>query len=251
MAEQLILEQIDILSFILSGVVHDFKHPGQTNAFQVNMRTEYAILYNDISVLENMHVSETFRLFNKKDCDILAQFSKDEIKLIRKRMIDMILSTDMSLHAKLFGNMRAKAEKYTIDQVCSIDKLVKDAESTSTRFESQQDIFNYTLHAADLSHNVKSFEITEQWTSLLMKEFWSQGDLEKANNLPVSFNCERVNANVPKSQIGFLTGIIIPTFQLVVQMFPQVEYLVENAKSNVEKWNSLLSIEKHFNAVNK
>lgn len=37
-------------------------HPGRNNNFMVNASTPLALTYNDISVLENMHASLTFRL---------------------------------------------------------------------------------------------------------------------------------------------------------------------------------------------
>lgn len=243
MIELLQLQPIDVLSFIFSAIIHDFKHPGQTNAFQVNMQTDVALLYNDSSVLENMHLSETFKILNKQNCDVFENLSKEERKITRKRILDMVLATDMSLHTKLYTNLKLKVENLKAEKGENVNKLVKDLEGSFSIFDFQQDVFNYTLHAADLSHNVKSFDITEKWTYLLMDEFWNQGDLEKMNNLPISFNCDRKTANVPKSQIGFLNGFIVPTFSLLTHLFPQVSYLVENAKSNIEKWNEIMSIE--------
>lgn len=243
MGELLQLQETDMLAFIFSAIIHDFKHPGQTNAFHVNKQTEFALLYNDISVLENMHIAETFKILNKTDCDIFENLSKEERKIVRKRIIDMVLATDMSLHTKLYTNLKLKVENFKIEKGENVNKLVKDLEGSFSIFDFQQDVFNYTLHSADLSHNVKSFDITEKWTYLLMNEFWNQGDLEKLNNLPVSFNCDRLSANVPKSQIGFLNGFIVPTFSLLSYLFPQVSYLVDNAKSNIEKWNEIMNNE--------
>ena len=247
MIEILHLQEIDVLSFIFSAIIHDFKHPGQTNAYHVNMQSDLALLYNDSSVLENMHIAEAFKALNKTNCDIFENLSKEEKKIVRKRIIDMVLATDMSLHTKLYTNLKLKVENFKIEKEEAVTKLIKDLEGSFSIFDFQQDVFNYTLHAADLSHNVKSFDITEKWTYLLMNEFWNQGDLEKMNNLPISFNCDRHTANVPKSQIGFLNGFILPTFMLLTCLFPQVNYLVDNAKSNIDKWNEIMSKENKNN----
>lgn len=38
-----------------------------------------------------------------------------------------------------------------------------------------------------------------KWVDLLMEEFWNQGDKEKQQNLlPVSFLCDRDDADLPK-----------------------------------------------------
>lgn len=57
MIDLLELDPIDVLSFFLSCLMHDFKHDGHTNPYHVNAMTDYAIKYNDISVLENYHVA--------------------------------------------------------------------------------------------------------------------------------------------------------------------------------------------------
>jgi hypothetical protein len=239
MFKTLELSCTDIISFVISAIVHDFKHTGQTNSYHINKQTEIALLYNDISVLENYHISETYKILTKSQCNIFEKFSKEEVKLMRKRIVDMILSTDMSLHTRIYTSMKLKNEQKCIEKGTNVAKLVIELDNAKAKFESKQEILNYTLHAADLSHNVKVFPITEKWTSLLMEEFFLQGDLEKSQNLPISFNCDRENTNIPRGQIGFINGIILPTFHLLCNIFPQVEFLVDNAKDNLKIWNIL------------
>jgi hypothetical protein len=237
MIEDIELDNIDILTFITSAIVHDYKHTGQTNSYHINKQTDLALNYNDNSVLENYHISEAFKVLKNPNCDILSNYTKSEIKLIRRRIVDMILATDMAFHTRIYTSMKLKVEKL-IEQG-NIYQLVKGLDSATAKFDAKQEILNYTLHAADLSHNVKGFEITQKWTSLVMNEFWEQGDLERNEDLPISFNCDRYTANVPKGQISFLNGIIIPTFQLLADIFPKVEFFVNNAKTNLEKWNEM------------
>jgi cAMP-specific phosphodiesterase 4 len=45
--------------------VHDLGHPGRNNAFQVATESELALLYNDKSVLEMMHISKAFQLLKE------------------------------------------------------------------------------------------------------------------------------------------------------------------------------------------
>ena len=40
------------LAMLVAALAMDIDHPGHTNSFHVNSRSEYAILYNDRSVLE-------------------------------------------------------------------------------------------------------------------------------------------------------------------------------------------------------
>ena len=58
------------------------------------------------------------------------------------------------------------------------------------------------LHCADISHPGKPWEIHHKWTSLLMEEFFRQGEMEKDLGLSFSPLCDRENTLVAESQIG-------------------------------------------------
>lgn len=229
----------DIASFFIAAIVHDFKHTGQTNTYHINSHSDIALMYNDISVLENYHISETYKLLRRPSCNIFSKFSKEENQIIRKRIVDLIISTDMSLHTKLYSSLKVKVEKLLLN-TCGKGKidLINETDSPKVKFDTKQEVLNFTLHAADLSHNVKDFQLTQKWTYLLMNEFWKQGDCEKEEGLPVSFNCDRVTANIPDGQKGFLTNIIIPTFQLLTQIFPNINHFVVNARENYSQWEN-------------
>ena len=58
--------------------------------------------------------------------------------------------------------------------------------------------------------------------------------------LTVSFLCDRKDTNVPSSQVNFIRGFIIPTFQVLVTIFPSLGYTVENATNNMNEWQKLV-----------
>ena len=55
------------------------------------------------------------------------------------------------------------------------------------------------MHGADVSSQVRPFDVAKEWTYLLFDEFFRQGDLEKDMRLPVSFLCDRETTVVPKT----------------------------------------------------
>merc|ERR1719356_1222329 len=62
---------------LVSAALHDVGHTGQNNVYHVSIRSDLAIMYNDSSVLENMHVSSAFQLMkHKPETDWLNVFSK-------------------------------------------------------------------------------------------------------------------------------------------------------------------------------
>jgi hypothetical protein len=92
------LNKLDTLSVIIAAVCHDLGHDGFNNSYHSNALTSRAIDSNDISVQETFHSSELFRILNDEQFNFTEQLSKDEFKLFRKRVIGMILATDMAKH---------------------------------------------------------------------------------------------------------------------------------------------------------
>ena len=224
---------LDILSILIAALGHDVGHPGYTNSFQINSNSDIALTYNDISCLENFHAAKLFKLERMPDNNIFDKLSVMDYKTIRKRMIAMILATDMVNHGKVMSVIKGRIGNANSDiTILSGDDKMK--------FEEQQMVLDFFIHSADLAHNTKLFDISLQWVELLSNEFWLQGDKEKSLNLPVSFLCERINADIPSSQVGFIKGFIIPTFDVLVQMFPSLAYTVDNAKNNLEQWERLV-----------
>ncbi len=53
---------LDLSGFFIAAIIHDYKHPGLNNNFHINKRSDLSRRYNDISVLENYHVSSAFKI---------------------------------------------------------------------------------------------------------------------------------------------------------------------------------------------
>ena len=84
--------------------------------------------------------------------------------------------------------------------------------------------------------NCKKFHISSVWIKLLSEEFWMQGDKEREKGLPISFLCDRNNVDIPSSQIGFLKGFILPSYDCLIEMFPSLKFAIDNAEDNLKKW---------------
>lgn len=52
------LEEAEVAALLLGALIHDYKHPGRSNAFLTKTGHALALTYNDVSVLENFHLSE-------------------------------------------------------------------------------------------------------------------------------------------------------------------------------------------------
>ena len=225
---------LDLLSIFIAALGHDIGHPGLTNNFHINASTELAITYNDASCLENFHCCKLFTIIKKDETNIFERLSVNDYKDIRKRMISEILATDMFYHKKIMSLIQTKLPQVKNDK---FEFISEDKESIKAE---QQYLLDYFIHSADLAHNTKLFNISLKWVELLSEEFWLQGDKEKSMGLTVSFLCDRKNTNVPSSQVNFIRGFILPTFEVLVTIFPTLSYTVENANNNINEWQKLV-----------
>ncbi|XP_040531783.1 calcium/calmodulin-dependent 3',5'-cyclic nucleotide phosphodiesterase 1A isoform X5 [Gallus gallus] len=207
------LTELEILAMIFAAAIHDYEHTGTTNNFHIQTRSDVAILYNDRSVLENHHVSAAYRLMQEEEMNILANLTKDDWRELRSLVIEMVLSTDMSGHFQQIKTMR-----HTLQQAEGVDKAKA---------------MSLILHAADISHPAKSWELHYRWTMALMEEFFRQGDKEAALGLQFSPLCDRKSTLVAQSQIGFIDFIVEPTFSLLTDSMEKIVMpLIEEASKS-------------------
>ncbi|XP_030343922.1 calcium/calmodulin-dependent 3',5'-cyclic nucleotide phosphodiesterase 1A isoform X4 [Strigops habroptila] len=207
------LTELEILAMIFAAAVHDYEHTGTTNNFHIQTRSDVAILYNDRSVLENHHVSAAYRLMQEEEMNILTNLTKDDWRELRSLVIEMVLSTDMSGHFQQIKTMR-----HTLQQTEGVDKAKA---------------MSLILHAADISHPAKSWELHYRWTMALMEEFFRQGDKEAALGLQFSPLCDRKSTLVAQSQIGFIDFIVEPTFSLLTDSMEKIVMpLIEEASKS-------------------
>ena len=78
---------------------------------------------------------------------------------------------------------------------------------------------------------------------MLYEEFFHQGDLEQAKGLPISFLCNRETTNVPKSQPGFINGISIPLWTVIVDIMPTMSEYLQGARENSRLWDDYVETE--------
>jgi len=104
------LQTIDLFSSFVSCIIHDFEHPGYSNAFVIRTKHPLAIRYSDYSVLENHHLAASFTLMYDpaKKCNIMENMPLELQKDARRSMINAVLNTDMSKHFTLLTELKTK-----------------------------------------------------------------------------------------------------------------------------------------------
>ena len=211
-------------SLFLSCLCHDYKHPGVNNNYLKETKNILSLTYNDNSILENMHISETFKLINsKEEYNIFDKVDINSYKQMRKEMISCVLATDMTFH------------NYYVDFMKGQTTLLKgnnnkDQEKDKDDNKNYQNYMNLLIHSADISNPTKPFEIYFKWAKLVVNEFYDQGDKEKELGLVCS--CDRNKTTIYQSQLGFINFIEIPYFSLFAEMFKKLKFYYDALISN-------------------
>nr|CAD7590018.1 unnamed protein product [Timema genevievae] len=197
------LTDLEIFATLVAAIIHDYEHTGTTNNFHVMSGTDTALLYNDRAVLENHHISASFRVMREEECNILQNLSREEFREFRTLVIDMVLATDMSFHFQQLKNMR---------------NLLSLAEPSVDKSKA----LSLVLHCCDISHPAKRWDLHHRWTMQLLEEFFIQGDKERELGLPFSPLCDRNNTLVAESQIGFIEFIVEPSMGVCSDMLESI-----------------------------
>ena len=95
-----------MIGAITAATCHDLEHDGFTNTYHVNFMTNRAVRYHDKAIQENWHASLCIKLLLQEQNDFVETISPEEKKLLRMRMVEMILATDMADHASHLNVMK-------------------------------------------------------------------------------------------------------------------------------------------------
>ena len=265
-----VFSDLEIFAALVAAAVHDVAHPGATNNFLIKTGHDLALLYNDTSVLENHHISTAFKIMQDAHCNILSGFSVADYLAIRKLMIDMVLSTDMSKHAQFLGEFKDLTQKThsaagasaagtgtgglgsgpSSDEVgvgagagtpeaaaaCAI------SESLASSYEKRALVLCSIIHSADLGNCAKEWSICQTWAYRLIEEFWEEGDKERELGLEIGMLNDRHKVVVPKSQVGFINFVTLPLWKAWASyVSPGVDTIqLKRLGENLEKWQALV-----------
>ncbi|XP_056592717.1 cAMP-specific 3',5'-cyclic phosphodiesterase 4D-like isoform X7 [Triplophysa dalaica] len=231
-ALEAVFTDLEILAAIFASAIHDVDHPGVSNQFLINTNSELALMYNDSSVLENHHLAVGFKLLQEENCDIFQNLTKKQRQSLRKMVIDIVLATDMSKHMNLLADLKTMVEtkKVTSSGVLLLDNY-------SDRIQVLQNM----VHCADLSNPTKPLQLYKQWTDRIMEEFFSQGDRERERGMEISPMCDKHNASVEKSQVGFIDYIVHPLWETWADLVhPDAQDILDTLEENREWYQSTL-----------
>lgn len=224
-----ILRPRDIFALLIAAIGHDTAHPGVNNSFLINTSAPLALLYNDISVLENFHAMTLFQLLKKhKFDDMLGGSDSTEYSEFRKLVITSILATDMALHSDYVTKINEQNQR--------LEESDPNDWTPARCLEERLLFCSGLIKCADISNVARPFPRAFEWAQILIEEFASQGDLERELGMPVLPMNDRSKIILEDSQIGFIKFVALNLFQSISIYMQELSFPVDYIKSNLSIW---------------
>lgn len=215
---------VECLALFVACLCHDLDHRGKTNAFMVKSASPLAAIYST-STMEHHHFNHTVTILQNEGHNIFKHLTSDQYKQILGDIRQCILATDLAL---FFGN-RAR-----LQEVCDKNEFSWD------NTEHRHVLMAISMTACDLCSMYKPWNVQLQVVNVIMEEFWLQGDEEKSQGLtPMPMMDRDKKDELPHLEVGFLVGICLPCYELMVQVLPNTKPMVDGARSNLKKWKYL------------
>uniref|UniRef100_A0A8C5C2Q2 Phosphodiesterase 9A n=1 Tax=Gadus morhua TaxID=8049 RepID=A0A8C5C2Q2_GADMO len=177
----------------------------------------------------------SLQIFSQPDCNIFASFDPEAFKQIRQSTITLILATDMARHGEILDSFKQKVDvfDYSDEEHVTCLKMV-------------------LIKCCDISNEVRPMEVAEPWVDCLLEEYFMQSDREKTEGLPVAPFMDREKVTKPTAQIGFIKFVLIPMFETVMKLFPQIEdVMVQPLRESRDRYEELKQIDDAMNEVCK
>ena len=237
-----VLTELEIFSMLVAAIAHDVGHLGVNNAFLVKTRHNLAMIHNDKSPLENMHCSLLYEILKKPDMDIFSGLDDAQWRESRKIILSLILGTDMAHHFDQVSKTQLFLEVHGED----VKSFYRGAQESIECFQDDKNrifIMELFLHCSDISNPFKPFAICAQWADLVSKEFFSQGDKERENNMDISPMMDRATSNLFNMQMGFIEFVVSPLINSTITIFPPLKEMGAHMRDNYAEWGEKRKVE--------
>lgn len=222
--EERFFSKAELAALITACICHDLDHPGLTNAYQINAQTELAVRYQGKSPLENHHCAVTFDILSRPECDILKGMTQQQQDIFKNDLALLILATDMTRHAEILNAFKSR---FDIDPPPEVDQDLTYLKMI-------------LIKACDVSNEIRPPAVAEPWVERLLQEYFVQCSTEKKSGLPFAPFMDPDRVTKTSSQIGFIRLVLMPLFDALSKVLPQVETLaIDNLNNALNYYEDL------------
>ncbi|XP_046391241.1 probable 3',5'-cyclic phosphodiesterase pde-5 isoform X3 [Ischnura elegans] len=212
------------LALYIGSLCHDLDHRGKNNKFMLDTESPLACIYST-STMEHHHFNQTVTILQQEGHNIFSKLSSEEYKNVLGLIKHCILATDLAL---FFPN---KAR---------LTQLVNDNKFSWENMEHRLLLQAVTMTASDLSASTKPWDVQVETVKVIFEEFYEQGDAERAaGRVPIPMMDRHQPDQQAASQVGFLTGICIPCYELLYKLVPETKPMLEKCQENLARWREI------------
>ncbi|XP_069948734.1 probable 3',5'-cyclic phosphodiesterase pde-5 isoform X3 [Cherax quadricarinatus] len=220
---------LECLALYIGSLCHDLDHRGKNNKFMLETESPLAAIYTT-STLEHHHFNQTVTILQQEGHNIFGKLTSNEYKQVLSNIKHCILATDLAL---FFPN---KAR---------LTKLVEDDFFDWENPDHRLLIEAIAMTACDLCASAKPWDVQVETVKVIFEEFYEQGDAEKAaGKNPIPMMDRTKTDEQAESQVGFLSGICIPCYELLHKLIPDTEPLLTGCKNNLQTWKQIAAEKK-------
>ncbi|KAH1003670.1 hypothetical protein HUJ04_003551 [Dendroctonus ponderosae] len=214
------LTPLEIMASLIGAVAHDLDHPGVNQHFLITTSNHLAILYQNMSVLENHHWRSAVGCLLESGVAGQLHPYRDELE---QQIRDLILATDINRQQEFLSKFRKHINENTLDLRLP---------------ENRQFILQIALKCADISNPTRPWDISHKWSIKVCDEFFRQGEFERELGLPVTSICDQQTTSVAKIQVGFFRFVVMPLFSEWHRFMRSAlsTHMMEMLDSNRRRW---------------
>ena len=170
---------------------------------------------------------------------LFSDMPRSSAKQICKDIVDIVLASDMSAHFDVISSFKSTFASTKGLGNCNpgtkdTPRLFRDIHTEQR--ETRMVVLKLAMKIADLGHCYLPWAEHLVWVERLQEEFFTQGDMERAEALPISPMMDRSEPGVGDhgNSIGFYNVFVMPMLEAWTKIYPTCLPFLEQARSNLE-----------------
>jgi len=227
------LTKLELLAVLTAAVCHDLDHPGVNEKFLVSTGSHLAVLYDNVSVLENHHWRSAIASF--VESGLTKYLTETQFAEFTDLVRSLVLATDISRQQEFLTQFRF---------------FLDTGERDTSQLNHRHFILQIAIKCADISNPCRTWPVSRLWSLRACEEFFRQGDSERDLGLLLTPFCDRYNVTVAKVQVGFYRFVAEPLFVEWHRFLncPLSQSMLANLYSNQTTWEKEV-VQEEINSV--
>eukprot|EP00659_Diplonema_papillatum_P008676 gene8676-13411_t len=222
----------DVMASLICASILDLDHEGFDDIFIKRAGSMLSMLYSDLYQNTQNNLTAVAELFYNPKIDLLQTLTPDQNK-------DVIETVREALFIKANVQM-----KMPMERLQDFKQLAAGGADWGTK-DNIRHLITHMTRMVDWSCWGRPTAIHKKWMDRVAEEYYRQGDRELAVGLaPSSFydTCwttdrSRHDLTFSKGQATFIDGVILPLFEEMARLAPDLEVCVQGAKANKEAFD--------------